>query len=355
MAAPVVSFQSVNRDGDQTYANNINWDQLGFAPTPTDYMYVMKCSSEDSFSDGRLARYGNIEITPYSAILNFGQGLIEGLKAHRTEDDRILLFRPDQNAERMQIGAKRLCMPSPPVEQFVDAIKQTVLANKHWVPPHGKGSLYLRPLLMGSGSVFGPIPAPECTFLIYATPIGNHYLSKHGAADLLIEDKVHRACPGGTGDIKSINNYSPVLEVVSQAKAKGFSDVLFLDVTTRKFIEEVSSSNIFIVKGNVISTPALVGTILPGITRKSIIELALDIGYQVEECNITVEDLFNADEVFCTGTAVIVTPVGSISYQDTRAEFKTGEETVSNKLRAMLSGIQTGIIEDEKKWTIVLD
>lgn len=167
--------------------------------------------------------------------------------------------------------------------------------------------MYLRPLLIGSGPVLGPVPAPECTFLIYATPIGNQYLTKHGSADLLIEDKVHRACPGGTGDIKSINNYSPVLEAVSQAKAKGFSDVLFLDVATKKFIEELSSSNIFIVTGNVISTPALEGTILPGITRKSIIELALDMGYQVEECNIPVEGLLNADEVFCTGTAVIVT------------------------------------------------
>ncbi|XWS40345.1 hypothetical protein CRYUN_Cryun18bG0133000 [Craigia yunnanensis] len=310
MASASVSFKSVNRDGDETNAK-FNWDQLCFAPTPTDYMYIMKCSNKENFSQGQLARYENIEISPFAAVLNYGQGLIEGLKAYRTEDGRILLFRPDENAKRMQIGAQRLCLPFPSVEQFVDAIKQTALANKHW--------------------------------------------TNHGAANLLIEEKVHRASPGGTGGIKSITNYSPVLEAVSQAKAKGFSDVLFLDVATGKYIEEVSSSNIFIVKGNVISTPAIHETILPGVTRKSIIELALDMGHQVEERNIPVEDLINADEVFCTGTSVIVTPVGSITYQETRAEYKTGEETVSNKLQAMLTGIQMGLIEDKKRWTVALD
>ncbi|XP_022762232.1 branched-chain-amino-acid aminotransferase 2, chloroplastic-like [Durio zibethinus] len=354
MAPSSVSLKPVNRDGNETYAN-IDWDQLGFAPTPTDYMYVMKSSNKENFSQGHLVRCGNIEISPFAAVLNYGQGLIEGLKAYRREDGRILLFRPDQNAKRMQIGAQRLCLPSLSVEQFVEAIKQTTLANKHWVPPHGKGSLYLRPLLLGSGPVLVPVPAPECTFLIYATPIGNHYLTNRGAANLYMEDKVYRAVPGGIGGIKSINNYSPVFEAVSKAKAKGFSDVLFLDAATGKYIEEVSSCNIFIVKGNVISTPAIQGTVLPGVTRKSIIELALDMGYQVEERNIPVEDLMNADEVFCTGTAVIVTPVGTITSQYESAEYKTGEETVANKLRTMLSGIQMGLIEDKKGWTVVLD
>ncbi|EOX97260.1 D-aminoacid aminotransferase-like PLP-dependent enzymes superfamily protein isoform 3 [Theobroma cacao] len=295
MAPAPVSFTSVTRDGEETYAD-IDWDQLGFALTPADYMYVMKCSNKEDFPQGQLVCYGNIEISPFSAVLNYGQ-----------------------------------------------------------VPPHGKGSLYLRPLLMGSGPVLGLVPAPECTFMISGTPIGNHFLTNHGAANLYIEDKLPRASPGGTGSIKSITNYSPVFEAVSQAKAKGFSDVLFLDAATGKYIEEVSSSNVFIVKGNVISTPPINGTVLPGITRKSIMELALDMGYQVEEGNIPVEDLMSADEVFCTGTVVIVTPVGSITYQDTRAEYKTGEGTVCNKLRATLSGIQMGLIQDKKGWTVALD
>ncbi|XP_041011678.1 branched-chain-amino-acid aminotransferase 6-like isoform X3 [Juglans microcarpa x Juglans regia] len=332
----------------ETYAD-FNWDELGFGIVPTDYMYVMKSSEGESFTKGNVTPFGNIEMNPYAGILNYGQGLIEGLKAYRKEDGRVLLFRPEQNAQRLKIGAERMCMSSPSVEQFVEAVKQTVRANKHWVPPQGKGSLYVRPLLIGSGPVLGLCPAPEYTFLIYASPVGNYH---KGPLNLVVEDKLHRATPGGTGDIKTVANYSPVCKALTEARAKGFSDVLFLDAVTKKYIEEVSTCNIFIVKDDVISTPATVGTILPGITRKSIIEIALDFGYQVEERTIPMEDLLEADEVFCTGTAVVVSPVGCITYQDKRVEYKTGAETVSQKLYVMLTGIQTGRVEDKLGWTV---
>ncbi|KAJ0076664.1 hypothetical protein Patl1_35625 [Pistacia atlantica] len=309
-------------------------------------MYIMKCSMKENFLRGHLTNYGNIEISPSAGVLNYGQGLFEGLKAYRKPDGRIQLFRPEHNALRMQAGARRLRMPSPSVEQFVEAVKQVVLANKRWVPTHGKGSLYVRPLLMGSGSVLGIGPAPEYTFLIFASPIGNFYkiiatemkkIQRPGLAfegreslNLLIERDLHRAGPGGTGGIKSITNYS------AEAKAKGFSDVLFLDAVSGKYIEEVSSCNIFILKDNVISTPATHGTILPGVTRKSIIKLASDMGYQVEERHVPLEDLINADEVFCRGTAMVVTPVASMTYIYTRVEYKTGNETVTHKLHATL-------------------
>ncbi|KAG2704828.1 hypothetical protein I3760_05G024400 [Carya illinoinensis] len=262
----------------ETYAD-FNWDELGFGTVPTDYMYVMKSSEGGSFTQGNVTPFGNIEMSPYAGILNYGQGLIEGLKAYRKEDGHVLLFRPEQNAQRLKIGAERMCMPSPSVEQFVEAVKQTVRANKHWVPPQGKGSLYVRPLLIGSGPVLGLCPAPEFTFLMYVCPVGNYH---KGPLNLVVEDKLHRATLGGTGDIKAITNYSPVCKALTEARAKGFSDVLFLDAVTKKYIEEVSTCNIFIVKDDVISTPAIVGTILPGITRKSIIEIALDFGYQME-------------------------------------------------------------------------
>ncbi|KAJ4716066.1 Branched-chain-amino-acid aminotransferase [Melia azedarach] len=340
-----------SRDGNDA---NINWDALGFCFTQTDYMYIMKCSSKEKFSDGIITSYGNIDLNPSSGVLNYGQGLFEGLKVYRRKDGGIQLFRPEKNALRMQTGAMRLCMPSPSVEQFVNAVKQVALANKRWVPPHGKGSLYIRPLLFGSGSVLGIGPAPGYTFMIFASPIGNFYKGRE-SLNLLIEDKLHRACPGGTGGIKSIANYAGVFETVSHAKAKGFSDVLFLDAVYGKYIEEVSSCNIFIVKGDIVSTPATQGTILPGITRESIIKLGRELGYQVQERDIPVEDLTNADEVFCTGTAMVVTPVGSITYQDTRMEYKTGEESVSHKLHTMLTGIQTGVIEDQFEWILPVD
>uniref|UniRef100_K7L582 Branched-chain-amino-acid aminotransferase n=1 Tax=Glycine max TaxID=3847 RepID=K7L582_SOYBN len=243
----------------ENYAD-INWDELGFSLVPTDYMYVMKCAKGDKFSQGSILPYGNLEINPSAGILNYGQGIFEGLKAHRTEDGCILLFRPDENAQRMKRSADRLCMPSPSNDQFVNAVKQIVLANKRWVPPSGKGSLYIRPLLMGTGALLGLAPAPDYTFLIYCSPIGSYHKDKKrlisslliitGALNLKVEDKLYKAISGsgGTGGIKSVTNYAPVYTAITDAKANGFSDVLFLDSATGKYIEEASACNVFVVK-----------------------------------------------------------------------------------------------------------
>ncbi|XP_061967860.1 branched-chain-amino-acid aminotransferase 2, chloroplastic isoform X2 [Populus nigra] len=315
-------------------------------------MYTMKCSSDGKFEQGQLAPYGNVDLSPSAAVLNYGQGLYEGTKAYRTEDGRLLLFRLDQNATRMKMGADRLCMACPSIYQFTDAVKQTALANKRWTPPRGKGTLYIRPLLMGSGPILGLAPAPEYTFLIYASPVGNYFKEGLKPLNLYVEDEFHRATRGGAGGVKSITNYAPVLKAMARAKSRGFSDVLYLDSANKKNLEEVSSCNIFLVKGNIISTPATSGTILEGVTRRSIIEIALDHGYQVEERAIPLDELMDADEVFCTGTAVGVAPVGTITYQDRRVEYNVGEESVSQKLYSILEGIKTGVIEDKKGWTI---
>uniref|UniRef100_A0A1D1XWS7 Branched-chain-amino-acid aminotransferase n=1 Tax=Anthurium amnicola TaxID=1678845 RepID=A0A1D1XWS7_9ARAE len=339
----------------EEYAD-VNWDELGFGLVPTDHMYVMKCSRGEEFAQGRLNRYGNIELSPSAGILNYGQGLFEGLKAYRKEDGRgLLLFRPQENAHRMQTGAERMCMPSPSVEQFVHAVKQTVLANKRWVPPPGKGALYVRPLLIGSGPVLGLAPSPEYMFLIYASPVGNYFKEGLAPIHLVIGDGVHRATPGGTGHVKTIANYAPVLEAQTQAKSRGFTEVLFLDSVNKTNLEEASSCNIFMVKGNVISTPALQGTILSGITRKSVIQIAQDYGYQVEERSISVDELIDAEEVFCTGTAVVIAPVGSVTYRTQRFEYKTGPEAVSQRLYTTITGIQSGLLEDKMGWTVELD
>ncbi|KAJ0009857.1 hypothetical protein Pint_34232 [Pistacia integerrima] len=316
MAPPFIGTQSgsINNSSEENYAD-VDWDNLGFGLTTTDYMYIMKCSMKENFSRGHLTNYGNIEISPSAGVLNYGQ-MVE----FSSFGQNIMLYgcKPAQG---------RLRMPSPSVEQFVEA-----------VPPHGKGSLYVRPLLMGSGSVLGIGPAPEYTFLIFASPIGNFYKR----IPELIDRKRPPSCSG-------------VYETVAEAKAKGFTDVLFLDAVSGKYIEEISSCNIFILKDNVISTPATHGTILPGVTRKSIIKLASDMGYQVEERNVPLEDLLNADEVFCTGTAMVVTPVASMTYKDTRVEYKTGNETVTHKLHVTLTGIQTGVIEDKLRWTLPIN
>ncbi|OMO57452.1 Aminotransferase, class IV [Corchorus olitorius] len=310
-------------DSDDEYAD-VDWDKLGFGLTPSDYMYVMRCSKDQTFKAGQLTRYGNIELSPSA----------------------------EQNAARMRYGAERMCMPSPSIEQFVDALKETVFANKRWIPPPGKGSLYVRPLLLGSGPILGLAPAPEYTFLIYASPVRNYFKEGTAPLNLYIDEEYVRASPGGAGGVKTITNYAPVLKAIASAKNRGFSDVLYLDAVNKKYLEEVSSCNIFIVKGNNIWTPATNGTILKGVTRRSIIEIARDQGYQVEERAIEVDELGDADEVFCTGTAVGVASVGSITYRNKRMEFKTEGRLVSKELYSTLVGLQTGRIEDKNGWTV---
>ncbi|XP_073225199.1 branched-chain-amino-acid aminotransferase 2, chloroplastic isoform X1 [Cicer arietinum] len=227
---------------DSTYSDldeyaNVDWDNLGFGLMPTDFMYVTKCSTGQNFGHGQLDRYGNIELSPSAGVLNYGQGLFEGTKAYRKENGKLLLFRPEENAIRMKIGAERMCMISPSIHQFVDALKRTALANKRW-----EGSAPL---------------------------------------NLYVEEDFDRASTRGTGSVKTISNYAPVLMAQTRAKSRGFSDVLYLDSVNKKNLEEVSSCNIFIAKGKIISTPAINGTILSGITRKSVIELASDLGYLV--------------------------------------------------------------------------
>ncbi|KAL2551927.1 Branched-chain-amino-acid aminotransferase 5 [Forsythia ovata] len=333
----------------------IDWDNLGFGFMPTDYMYIMKCSQGENFSKGELQRFGNIELNPSAGVLNYGQGLFEGLKSYRKHDGNILLFRPEENAFRLRTGAERMCMPSPSVDQFVEAVKLTVLANERWIPPPGKGSLYIRPLLMGSGVVLGLAPAPEYTFLIYVSPVGNYFKEGLAPINLIVETEMHRATPGGTGGVKTIGNYAAVLKAQSAAKEKGFSDVLYLDSVHKRYLEEVSSCNVFVVKGNVISTPAIKGTILPGITRKSIIDVARSQGFQVQERFVTVDELLNADEVFCTGTAVVISPVGSITYLGKRVTYGSdGVGVVSQKLYSSLTSLQMGLAEDEMNWIVEL-
>lgn len=338
----------------EEYAD-VDWNNLGFGLMPSDYMYTMKCSDYENFEQGKLSRYGNIEMSPSAGVLNYGQGLFEGIKAYRRDNGGLFLFRPEQNARRMQIGAERMCMPAPSVEQFVDAVKETALANRRWIPPPGKGSLYIRPLLMGSGPILGLGPAPEYTFLIYASPVGNYFKEGTAPLNLYVEDEYFRSSHGGVGGVKSITNYAPVLKAQGRARSRGFSDVLYLNSVDKRNLEEASSCNIFIVKDGVISTPKPNGSILEGITRKSIIDIARDLGYQVEERSIPVDDLMDAEEVFCSGTAVGVAPVGSITYQNKSVQYKMDAELVCRRLYSTLTGIYRGAVEDKWGWVVEID
>lgn len=331
---------------------DVDWDNLGFKSRETDHMFVMKCNMDGEWYKGQLEPFSFLELSPFAGVLNYGQGLFEGLKAYRAPDGRLLLFRPEENARRMILGAERMCMPAPSIQAFVEAVKHTVLANKRWVPPVGKGSLYVRPLLIGTGPVLGLSKSPEYTFLIYAAPVGDYFKEGPSPIHLKVESLYSRAVHGGTGGIKTICNYAPVLKAQIDAKKEGFTDVLYLDALERKYLEEVSSSNIFVVKGNVISTPEAKGCILPGITRKCIMELGESLGHKVEERKVSVDDLLDADEVFCTGTAVVVSPVGSVTHEGKRVSFMDkGIGRASSALYKILTDLQLGRTLDTWGWT----
>ncbi len=332
-------------------SKDIDWDSLTFSLTPTDTMYLTETKQGEAWMPGNLRPYGNMSISPAAGVLNYGQGLFEGMKAYRTTDGKVVFFRPEENARRMQRGADRLKIPPVPESVFVDAVEQVVAANLSWIPPVGKGALYVRPLLMGSGPVLGVAPAPSYTFLVYATPVGPYFKGGVTAIDLLISEEHHRAAPGGSGGVKAIGNYAPGMMPSKKAKAAGFSEVIYLDAETHSYIEEVGAANFFCLKDGKLYTPELTGTILPGITRDSIIKLARNNGMEVIETKVSAEFAMDADEAFCCGTAAVISPIGSISKNNNKAVFGNGEPgKVTTTLYNQLTGIQNGSIEDTFGW-----
>ena len=310
----------------------IDWSKLSFSLTPTDFMFVAYCKDGQSWQPGSLEPYGDIKLSPAACVLNYGQGLFEGLKAYRSKDGgKIILFRPEENAERMAHGCYRLCIPPVPKNLFMEGVTAVAKANKEYVPPYNadsssQGSLYLRPVVWGTGAVLGVRPAPEYTFLVYASPVGPYFKEGFHPIKLNIDPQFHRAAPGGTGGVKAIGNYSGGLLPAKQSKQQGYSEVLYLDAEKSLYVEEVGAANFFCIQGKTLMTPALDGTILPGITRKSVIQLAKDrFGLTVEERKVKLEELLSADEAFASGTAAVISPIGLIHYQDQDYTFGEGK------------------------------
>ncbi|MEI8121400.1 MAG: branched-chain amino acid aminotransferase [bacterium] len=335
---------------------NIDFDNLTFCLTPADTMFISKCGTDGVWDKGQFLPYGNIALSPAAGVLNYGQGLFEGLKALRTSVGKLVLFRPSENGRRLENGASRLCMPSFPVERFVEVIREIVLRNADFVPPYGKGSLYVRPCLFGSGGVLGVAPAPECTFLVYASPVGRYFKSGFLPIKLEISRDFHRAAPKGTGGVKYIGNYAAGMLPAKKTKARGFNECIYLDAREEKYIEEVGAANFFCVKGKTLLTPSL-GSILPGITRKSVLQIAGEMmGLEVVEKHVSVQEALSADEVFCTGTATVVSPVGSITDEGKETvfnDFQVGPYTQA--LYDHLTRIQLCEEEDRFGWVVPVD
>jgi len=331
---------------------NINWDELTFSITPTRSMYESHCELDREWEEGKLIPYGNVSMSPAAGVLNYGQGIFEGMKAYRSAKDRIVLFRPEKNALRAATSAERVCIPKVPKEMFMDGVEKVVRDNIDYVPPQGKGSLYLRPVIWGTGPVLGVSPSPSYTFLIYVSPVGPYFKSGVKCLNLRITNQFHRAAPKGTGGHKVIGNYAASLFPQKMVKKEGFDDAIYLNAADEKYIEEVGSANLFAIKDNVLMTPSLDGSILPGITRDSVLVIARELLHmEVRERSITIKDFLNADEVFCSGTAVVVTPVGKITTnKESTTINKNKMGPITKKIRKILLGIQREEIKDPFGW-----
>ena len=330
----------------------IDWDSLGFDLLKTRSMYSANCRAGENWKNGSLVPYGNIELSPAAVVLNYGQGVFEGTKAFQTSDERVVLFRIDKNAKRLAWSTERLCIPKVDPDFFIDAVSEIVRDNLDFVPPNGKGSMYIRPIVWGVSPSLGVGPATDYRFMIYVSPVGPYFKGDLKFLNLKIETNFHRAASKGIGNAKAIGNYSASLFPLAEAKKKGYDEVIYLDSVSEDRIEEIGSANLFIYQNGILKTPKVSGSILRGVTRDSVCKIASNIlGMKVEETDIFLSDLFEAEEVFCTGTAVQITPVGKITYKNNVYQYSKGDlGPITKKLKKTLTKIQTGEINDPFGW-----
>ncbi|MEJ8744352.1 branched-chain amino acid aminotransferase [Ruminococcus sp.] len=337
---------------------NIDWENLGFGYVQTEKRYVSNFK-DGKWDDGVLTEDANIVLNECAGVLQYAQTVFEGMKAYTTEDGRIVVFRPDLNAKRMVDSAKRLEMPPFPEERFVDAIEKVVKANAEYVPPYGSGAtLYLRPYMFGSNPVIGVKPANEYQFRIFATPVGPYFKGGAKPVTICISD-FDRAAPHGTGHIKAGLNYAMSLHAIVTAHANGFDENMYLDSATRTKVEETGGANfIFVTKDNKVVTPHS-NTILPSITRRSLMYIAEHyLGLEVEERDVYVEELKDFAECGLCGTAAVISPVGKVVDHGKEICFPSGMEKmgpITQKLYDTLTGIQMGRIEAPEGWLKVIE
>ena len=337
---------------------NIDWANLGFGYVNTDYRFVSNFKN-GAWDEGVLTEDPMVTINECAGVLQYAQTVFEGMKAYTTEDGRIVTFRPDLNAERMEASAKRLEMPVFPKERFIDAVVQTVKANAAYVPPYGSGAtLYIRPYQFGTNPVIGVKPADEYQFRVFTTPVGPYF--KGGIKPLTIRvSDFDRAAPRGTGHIKAGLNYAMSMHAIVDAHNQGFDENMYLDPQTRTKVEETGGANfLFVTKDGKVVTPKS-DSILPSITRRSLIQVAKDyLGLEAEEREIYLDEVQDFAECGLCGTAAVISPVGKIVDHGKEICFPSGMTEmgpVTKKLYETLTGIQMGRIEAPKGWIQVIE
>lgn len=330
----------------------IDWNNLGFGYIDTGKKF-RAYFKDGKWSEGKIETDKHLTISEASNVFHYGQTCFEGLKAYRTKDGSIQLFRPDENAKRMKASAQRLLMEPYPEEDFVRAIHEVVKANAEWVPPYGTGaSLYIRPFLMGIGDTVGVAPATEYVFSIFVTPVGAYFKGGLAPAHFLVSD-YDRAAPRGTGAAKVAGNYAASLYPGKMAKSQGYADAIYLDPATKTKIEEVGAANFFGITADGEFVTPLSDSILPSITKYSLMELASDrLGLTVVEGDVYVDQLDRFIEAGACGTAAVITPIGSITAGDKKQVFYSETEVgpTIKRLYEELVGIQYGDIEGPAGW-----
>ena len=331
---------------------------LGFGKIFTDHMFMMDYSKEEGWHDARIVPFGPIALHPASTVLHYGSEIFEGLKAYRKADGSVQMFRPEENIARLNRSAERLCLPQIPEDLALEVLTKFVETEKDWTPSAEGTSLYLRPFLFGNDESLGVHAVHNATYVIIASPVGSYYKEGINPVKIMIEDEDVRAVRGGTGYAKCGGNYAASNRAGERAEKQGYSQVLWLDGVERKYIEEVGAMNVMFKISGEIVTPMLSGSILPGITRKSCIELLKSEGYKVTERLISIDELDEAmnngtlEEAWGCGTAAVVSPIGELCYKGKKYTVgggKIGE--VTQHLYDTLTGIQWGKIEDKFGWT----
>ncbi len=336
-------------------------EKLTFGRMFTEHMYTIKYKDGKGWYDGKIEKYRPFMMEPAACVFHYSQEVFEGLKAYKTSDGRVLLFRPEQNARRLNRSARKLCMPELPEETFLSALKELVLLEKDWIPDAPGTSLYIRPTMIASEAFLGVNSAKEYLFYIILSPVGAYFKAGFNPVSIYVEDQLVRAAVGGVGDIKTGGNYAASLLGGMKAEKKGFSQVLWLDAKEHQYVEEVGAMNVFFVFGEKLVTPMLTGSILPGITRDSVLKLAHEMGYEVEERRIAIDEVLEGiktgklTEIFGSGTAAVISPVGLLHYQDTN--YYINDNQVGKLTRSFyehLVDIQYGHVEDKLGWSYEL-
>ena len=331
---------------------------LGFGKIFTDHMFIMDYSKEEGWHDARIVPFGPFPIHPASTVLHYGSEIFEGLKAYRTADGSVQLFRPLENIRRMNSSAERLCLPLMDEELALEVLTKFVDFEKDWTPSAPGTSLYIRPFMFGNDETLGVHAVHNATFMIILSPVGSYYKEGINPVKIMIEADDVRAVRGGTGYTKCGGNYAASNRAGQKAEEKGYSQVLWLDGVERKYIEEVGAMNVMFKINGEIVTPALSGSILPGITRKSCLEVLRSEGYKVSERLLSINELEEAlengtlEEAWGCGTAAVVSPIGELAYKDKKYIVNGGKiGEVTQHLYDTLTGIQWGKIEDKFNWT----